>query len=268
LNDAPSVAVEDAVSILEDLYAAEGFREARQCLMRAAQVRDGTRLLELGCGTMPQLAETASLVGRSGAIVGLDATERFLQVAQAQARTLGIDHVAFQRGDCRALPFGEATFDVVLADKLLIHAGPGDAIVAEMLRVTRPGGRIGALDWDGEAVMIAAADQRLTRRILDCNRDQRACFDAARRAADWFARAGATGITVAGVLACITNTAHPLMQSLLQRWADRAVAAAAVQPHEAAAWLADALAPCRPGALLAIPIIVTAGTKPEGGAAI
>jgi ubiquinone/menaquinone biosynthesis C-methylase UbiE len=267
MNDAPDAAVSDAVSTLENLHTAvEGFREARQRLLDAAQVRGGTHLLELGCGTMPQLAETAAQVGSEGRIAGLDYTERFLQVARERAQALGIDRVEFQQGDCRALPFDDAAFDAVLADKLFIHVGPGELIVAEMLRVTRPGGWIGALDWDGEAVIIAADDQPLTRRILDTNRDQRACFDAARRAAGWFSHAGATSVTVSGVLACFTDTAHPLMQALLRRWADRTVAAAAVQPREATAWLADTLAPQRPGSLLAIPIIVTAGRKPEGGA--
>lgn len=265
MNDAPATAVEDAVGILEDVYnTVDGFRDARGRLLDMAHIRNGTHLLELGCGTMPQLAETAARVGRDGRIVGLDNAERFLQVARERARALGIDQVAFRQGDCRALPLGASTFDAVLADKLLIHVGPGEAIASEMLRVTRPGGWIGALDWDGEAVMIAAEDQRVTRRILDANRDQRACFDAARRAAAWFARAGATEITIAGVLACCADSAHPLMQALARRWADRAVAAATVQPHEATAWLDDVLAPQRPGALLAIPIIVTAGRKPEG----
>jgi ubiquinone/menaquinone biosynthesis C-methylase UbiE len=211
---------------------------------------------------MPQLAETAAQVGQSGRIVGLDYTERFLQVARERARTLGLAQATFQAGDCRALPFDDASFDVVLADKLLIHVAPGEGIVAEMLRVTKPGGWIGALDWDSEAVLIACDDPSLTRRILDVNRDQRACFDAARRTAGWFARAGAEEITVAGILACFTVSSNPVMQGLVCRWADRAVAAAAVQPEEADAWLADVLAPDRPGRLVALPIIVTAGKKP------
>jgi ubiquinone/menaquinone biosynthesis C-methylase UbiE len=266
IDDAPADAFEEAVGVLEDLYAAvEGFRDARRCLLDVAHVRGGTDLLELGCGTMPQLADTVARVGRDGRIVGFDYTERFLQIARERARTMGIDRVAFQQGDCRELPFDRGTFGAVLADKLLIHVGPGEAIVAEMLRVTKPGGWIGALDWDGEAVMIAADDPSLSRRILDANRDQRACFDAARRAAGWFARAGATEISVAGVLACLTDSARPLMQSLTRRWAHRAVVAGAVQPHEAAAWLADVTDSHRPGVLLAIPIVVTAGRKPDGG---
>lgn len=265
MNDASAAAVEDAVDILEDVYrAAEGFRDARRRLLDAAHVENGTHLLELGCGTMPQLVETAALVGRDGRIIGLDYTESFLRVAQERARKSGFDHVSFVQGDCRALPFDDATFDAVLADKLLIHVGPGETIAHEMMRVTRTGGWIGALDWDGEAVMIAADDQRVTRCILDTNRDQRACFDAARRASGWFARAGAVEIAVTGLLACFTDTAHPLMQTLLRRWADRALAAAVVQPQTAAAWLADVLALRRPGALLAIPIVVTAGRKPGG----
>jgi ubiquinone/menaquinone biosynthesis C-methylase UbiE len=263
LHDAPVAAVADVVSVLEEFYvAAEGFRDARRRLLEAAHIRDGQHLLEVACGTMPQLAETAAQVGREGRIVGLDSAAALLRVAQERARTLGIDQVIFRQGDCRRLPFAEATFDAVLADKLLLHVGPGAVIVSEMLRVTRPGGWIGALDWDGEAVLIAAEDQAVTRRILDVNRDQRACFDAARRAAGWFTLAGATEVTVAGVLACFTDNAHPLMRALVQRWADRAVRAATVQPEAGVAWLSDVLAPQRPGSLLAFPIIVTAGKKP------
>lgn len=265
LNDASPAAVEDAAHILEDLHAmSPAFRDARRCLLAAAHVGSGTHLLELGCGTMPQLAETATQVGRNGRIVGLDYTERFLQIARERALALGLDRVAFQAGDCRALPFDNATFDAVLADKLLIHVGPGEGIAAEMLRVTKPGGWIGALDWDGEAVLVVCDDSRLARRILDVNRDQRACFDAARHSAGWFARAGATEITVSGMLACFTDSANPVMQGLVRRWAERAVAAVAVQPWEADAWLADVLAPDRPGRLVALPIIVTAGRKPAG----
>jgi SAM-dependent methyltransferase len=266
MNDAPAAAIDDALDTLEYLYGAvEGFREARRHLLAATHVETGVHLLELGCGTMPQLPDLAARVGTEGSIVGLDNTEAFLRVARQRAQTLGLDQATFQQGDCRSLPFDDARFDVALADKLLIHVGPGETIVGEMLRVTRPGGWVGALEWDGEAVMIAATDQRVTRRILDVNRDQRACFDAARRAAGWFALAGATEITVAGALACLTDTGHPLMQSLLRKWADRAIATAAVRPEEVAAWLDDVLAPRRPGALLAIPIIVTAGRKPMGG---
>lgn len=264
MSDASAAAIDDAVDILEDMHSAvAGFRDARRLLLDAAHLHAGIRLLELGCGAMPQLAETAALVGRDGHITGLDNTESFLRLARERARRLGIEQALFQQGDCRALPFADEAFDAVLADKLLIHVGPGEVIVREMLRVTAPCGWIGALDWDGEAVMIAAENQRVTRRILDVNRDQRACFDAARRAAGWFAYAGAVDITVTGALACFTDTTHPLMQALLRRWADRAVAATAVRPEEAMAWLADVLAPGRQGALLAMPIIVTAGRKPE-----
>jgi SAM-dependent methyltransferase len=266
MNDVSEAAVADAVNTLENLYGGvEGFRDARQWLIEATRVGTGSHLLELGCGTMPQLAETAARVGSDGRIVGLDNAESLLRVARERARTLGLAQVTFEQGDCRALTFDDARFDVVLADKLLIHVAPGETIVGEMLRVTRPGGHVGALEWDGEAIVIAAHDPRLTRRILDVNRDQRACFDAARRVAGWFARAGVTEIAVAGVLACVADSAHPLMQSLLRRWANRAIAAGAVGAQEAADWLADTLAPRRPGALLAIPIIVTAGRKPRGG---
>lgn len=92
MQDAPAAAIDDAIGVLEDLYGAVGgFRDARRRLLDATHVGDGTRLLELGCGSMPQLADPASRVGRDGRIGGVDYTERFLEVARERARALRID---------------------------------------------------------------------------------------------------------------------------------------------------------------------------------
>jgi SAM-dependent methyltransferase len=50
-------------------------------------------------------------------------------------------------GDARALPFKDGEFDAVFCDKVLIHAGPASATLREMVRVTRPGGSVGAVEW-------------------------------------------------------------------------------------------------------------------------
>ena len=91
------------------------------------------RLLDVGCGTGD---DTRALPVRS---VGLDASAAMIGEA---ARRGG----AFVRGDAHALPFADATFDGCRADRTLQHLADPERALAEMVRVTRPGGRVVVVD--------------------------------------------------------------------------------------------------------------------------
>jgi ubiquinone/menaquinone biosynthesis C-methylase UbiE len=76
-----------------------------------------------------------------------------------------LDRIEFRMGDVRELPFPEATFDVVLAITTLSHTTDAERALPELLRVARPGGRIGIFDIDNPSWIIAHPDRDLTRRI-------------------------------------------------------------------------------------------------------
>jgi SAM-dependent methyltransferase len=107
-----------------------------------ADVRPGQRALDVGCGPG---ALTAQLVGRLGpdAVTAIDPSDSF--VAAARARFPEVD---VQAGVAEHLPFPDDSFDVALA-QLVVHfmAEPVSGL-AEMRRVTRPGGRVAACVWD------------------------------------------------------------------------------------------------------------------------
>jgi SAM-dependent methyltransferase len=107
-----------------------------------AQVRAGQRALDVGCGPG---ALTAQLVQRLGtaAVSAIDPSASF--VAAIRARFPGID---VRSGIAEQLPFPDAGFDVALA-QLVVHfmTDPVSGL-AEMARVTRPGGRVAACVWD------------------------------------------------------------------------------------------------------------------------
>jgi SAM-dependent methyltransferase len=89
-------------------------------------------LLEAGCGTGLLLGRFAARADRA---VGLDLSAGML----SRARGRGLDVV---QGDLRHLPFADASFDVTCAFKVLAHVPERDAAVAELARVTRPGGTL------------------------------------------------------------------------------------------------------------------------------
>src|SRR5215211_5666212 len=107
-----------------------------------AGVHDGQTALDVGCGTGML---TAVLVERLGvaSVSGIDPSESF--VAAARERFPGI---RVERGSAEALPFGDATFDVTIA-QLVVHFMSDPVLgIREMARVTRPGGVVAACVWD------------------------------------------------------------------------------------------------------------------------
>jgi SAM-dependent methyltransferase len=109
-------------------------------LLDAVGAGKGTRLLDVATGPGYVASRAAA---RGGESVGLDFSETML----AHARTHAPD-VEFVHGDATALPFGDASFDAVVAAFVLLHLGTPERAVAEAARVLREGGRAAFSVWD------------------------------------------------------------------------------------------------------------------------
>ena len=140
----------------------------RRAFLSLAGVGAGMRVLDVGCGTGVVTRDVAARVGARGAVVGVDLSRALLAVARR--RTSGADPGArptYRHGDGLRLPFPPASFDVTLAVTVLLHVPAGDRILDEMMRVTRPGGRVAVLDQDYGTFVLDVPDRSLTRRIVD-----------------------------------------------------------------------------------------------------
>ena len=104
------------------------------------------RVLDLACGT----GDIAFAVAAKGSrVVGLDITHRMLQLAAGKLPTS--QRVSFVTGDMMALPFPDASFDVITTGYGLRNVPDLGGALREMCRVLRPGGRMLALDFDKPA---------------------------------------------------------------------------------------------------------------------
>ena len=83
-------------------------------------------------------------------MTGVDLTPELLAVARKKAQDEGFTDIEFREGDAEALPFADATFDVVLSTCGHMFAPDQPKVAAELARVTRPGGRITFLAWTPE----------------------------------------------------------------------------------------------------------------------
>ena len=103
----------------------------------------GTRVLDVACGT----GNLAVLAARRGCRVsGLDIATNLLAQARerAQRESLAID---FTEGDAEAMPYDDASFDVVVSMYGIMFAPRPEWVVSELCRVTKPGGLIALANW-------------------------------------------------------------------------------------------------------------------------
>ena len=132
------------------VWLSTGGREGamRGRILERARLRPGEAVLDVGCGTGTLAIAAKRQVGAAGKVHGIDASPEMLARAMRKARRAGLD-VAFTEAPAQALPFPDASFDVVLTSVMLHHLPrPGRAQCAsEMRRVLKPGGRVLAVDF-------------------------------------------------------------------------------------------------------------------------
>ena len=125
-------------------YVGRWSRPVTRAFLGWLAVPSGGRWLDVGCGT-GALTETILSVAAPGEVVGIDPSPAFVAFARDR---VGDPLARFDVGDARALRADPATFDAVVSGLVLNFVPePGEA-VAEMARVTRPGGTVAAYVWD------------------------------------------------------------------------------------------------------------------------
>lgn len=125
---------------------AEPLAASAEAFLDRLRVEPGERLLDIACGA-GQIARPAAR--RGARATGVDIVEALVREGATRARQEGLD-VRFEVGDAEALPFEDASFDHAISLIGAMFALNPDRVAAEMLRVTRPGGRIAMGNWTPE----------------------------------------------------------------------------------------------------------------------
>jgi arsenite methyltransferase len=111
-----------------------------------AELREGETVLDLGSGGGIDVILSAKRVGPTGFAYGLDMTDEMLALARVNAAEAGVVNVEFLKGVIEEIPLPAGSVDVVISNCVINLSVDKPAVLTEMARVLKPGGRIGVSD--------------------------------------------------------------------------------------------------------------------------
>jgi mycothiol synthase len=149
---------------LDDLASVPFVAAEKRRSLELLELGSGAAVLDVGCGTGPALLALAEIVGPEGRVVGFERSAALLDAARRRGRAAA-GPVELVHGDASALPFGAGEFDASRAERSLQHIDRPDVALREMVRVTRPGGRVVVTEcrW---GLVTRELDQTVTDRVL------------------------------------------------------------------------------------------------------
>jgi arsenite methyltransferase len=126
-----------------------------------AELSEGEIVLDLGSGGGIDVLLSAKRVGPTGVAYGLDMTDEMLALARRNAQEAGVTNVHFLKGVIEEIPLPADSIDVVISNCVINLSVDKPAVLAEMGRVLKPGGRLGITDVVAEDRL--AAEERAER---------------------------------------------------------------------------------------------------------
>lgn len=132
-----------------------------------AELRPGETVLDLGSGGGIDVLLSARRIGPSGRAIGLDMTDEMLELARRNAAEAGATNVEFVRGAMESIPLPDASVDVVISNCVVNLSADKAAVITEIARVLRPGGRLGISDVVADD-SLSSAERALRGSFAGC----------------------------------------------------------------------------------------------------
>lgn len=211
------------------------FREYKRQAIEMMDIRPGHQVLEVGCGTGEEVRYMGELVGEAGWVTGVDVSQTMIDAARQRSLGSGLP-VVFRVADAHHLDFAENTFDACGCFSVfeIVH-DPAQAL-SELVRVTKPGGRVAVPGPDTGTMVVNSRDRDLTRRLLNHFADKVVNGWIGRQLPGMFRKQGLADIHIVPYTWLLHD--FELVRELwLQSIADNGRDAGVVTAEEAQAWL-------------------------------
>ncbi len=156
-------ALKTYIDALVAFDAIEQLQELKR--IERALVRPSSSVLDVGCGFGLETERLARLVTPGQPVAGIDESAHFIAVAKKRATSAGLA-IDYRAGLAEKLPYADASFDHVRAERLLIYLADVRKAVTEMRRVLRSGGVLALIEPDFGTTTVNLKDRALVRRAM------------------------------------------------------------------------------------------------------
>jgi SAM-dependent methyltransferase len=163
LDGQPREMTEMLLAALEAMGHHPEILRVRATALAALRPAAGARLLDAGSGAGDVARWLATEVGATGEVLALDSSAA--TIAAAVRRHDG-SNVRYATGDISAIDLPDDSVDGVWCERVLQHVDDADAAIAELIRVTRPGGRICLIDTDWGSLAFDGMPARLAKTVV------------------------------------------------------------------------------------------------------
>ncbi|MFO0747780.1 MAG: methyltransferase domain-containing protein [Myxococcota bacterium] len=255
-------AADEAHALFRFLDAVDGLDFIHACkrqMRELGPVEAGHAVLDVGCGLGHEAQRFAASVGPSGRVVGVDHGEATIAEARrrAEAPSLALElHV----GDAHALDLADDSFDLVRSERVLEYVAEPPRVLAEMMRVARPGGAVVNFDFDYDSLLVDHPDRRLIRQLKHIFFDSVPHAGVATHLPGLYRAAGLADVRVTPIT-FVTPLA--VLERLMSAPLQRAAAAGAIAREALAAWWDHLRAADAAGRFFAtVAGFIVAGRKP------
>lgn len=262
-RDADGGMLRELTRCLDFLNDLPFFKAYKAATWAALDIGAGDSILDVACGAGFDLIEMARR-HPSAAFCGTDRSGGLLAIAKTRAAAAGLGDARFVRGEAARLPFKAGAFDGVRIDRALQHIEDPEEAVAEMVRVTRPGGRIVAAEPDWGAYILFNGDRDASEKLAARWRQSIRNPFVARELGSLLSRCGVTNLR--GETHAFSTTDYKCAASVfdLERLLGRAVESGALSPEKTKRWKIDAQSASGKGAFLAaLTVVVFSGSAPR-----
>lgn len=254
LSDEPAA----LIAFLQATDELPTFRVLKSAMLEELRLAHARTVLDVGCGVGADLVEMLERMPAGSTATGLDISETMISEGRRRA---GPDaRISFGLGNAMDLLYDDACFDCCRAETALQHVDDPQRAIGEMARVTRPGGRVAALEFDLGTAMVDHPDRQTTRLILDSWADDATNGWMGRQLPRMFRQAGLTDLLVKPQVVLVGLT---MLRTLLGRHTERLAEQKMLAPAQFSLWWSQAERQASDSAVVAgATAFLVAATKP------
>lgn len=247
--------------------AADLLRPFKERTYERMQVQSGASLLDVGCGAGADTIPLAGRVGAAGKVVGVDHDREMVARAGSAAEAAGVQGRVFHLcADASRLPLASDSFDASRSERLFQHLPRPELALAEVVRVTKSGGRVVVLDADHGTWSVDTPERDIERRIARFKADHFGHNGyAGRQLYGLFCRAGLQDVTCEIISGYFTNYELVRFMFMLDEVEPAAMKAGVISEEELARWRASLESAARGGVFFCSESMVLAVGKKDPG---